>query len=248
VRAASGLRVREFGVPLDTWWFRLPRGEGDLQGLNVWMGADALLAAIDRGSYFQMAYHIPKGSDARLRAEGVDAFRRRVAALAPAFVDSIGAVHSWDDVKLLAVRMDRMPRWFNPGLLCIGDAAHAMSPIAGVGINLAIQDAVAAARYLAAPLRRGDVRLGDLARVQVRRWGPTFLTQSLQRLLHRLVFEPVLAGELGQDGSDLRRPSRLAGLLRRFPRLQVIPAYMVAIGALPEHAPSFARRPSDSSP
>jgi 2-polyprenyl-6-methoxyphenol hydroxylase-like FAD-dependent oxidoreductase len=245
VRAASGLRVREFGVPLDTWWFRLPRGEVDLQGLNVWMGKDALLVAIDRGSYFQMGCHIPKGGDARLRAEGIDAFHRRVAALAPAFADSIGAVR-WDDVKLLAVRLDRMPRWFSPGLLCIGDAAHAMSPIGGVGINLAVQDAVAAARYLAAPLRRGEVRLGDLARVQVRRWAPTVLTQSLQRLSHRLVFEPVLAGDPGRGSGRPRGPSRLAGLLRRFPRLQVVPAYVVAIGVLPEHAPPFARRSSSS--
>jgi 2-polyprenyl-6-methoxyphenol hydroxylase-like FAD-dependent oxidoreductase len=245
VRAASGLRVREFGVPLDTWWFRLPRGEVDLQGLNVWMGDDAMLVAIDRGSYFQMGYHIPKGSDARLRAEGIEAFHRRAAALAPVFADTIGAVH-WDDVKLLAVSLDRMPRWFKPGLLCIGDAAHAMSPVGGVGINLAIQDAVAAARYLAEPLRRGEVRLDDLARVQLRRWAPTALTQSLQRLLHRLVFEPVLAGQPGRRGSGPRRPSRLAGLARRFPRLLVIPAYMVAIGALPEHAPSFARRSSSS--
>jgi 2-polyprenyl-6-methoxyphenol hydroxylase-like FAD-dependent oxidoreductase len=114
-----------------------------------------------------------------------------------------------------------------------------MSPIGGVGINLAIQDAVAAARYLAAPLGRGEVRLGDLARVQARRWGPTLLTQSLQRLLHRLVFEPVLAG---QAGSGAPRPSRLIRLLGRFPRLQAIPAYLFAIGALPEHAPPFARR------
>ena len=133
-----------------------------------------------------------------------------------------------------------MPRWFSPGLLCIGDAAHAMSPVGGVGINLAIQDAVAAARYLAAPLRRGEVRLGDLARVQVRRWAPTFVTQSLQQLAHRRVIGPVLVGELRE--SDLRRHSRLARLLRRFPRLQAIPAYVVAIGLLPEHAPSFARR------
>jgi 2-polyprenyl-6-methoxyphenol hydroxylase-like FAD-dependent oxidoreductase len=246
VRAASGLRVRDFGAPLDTWWFRLPRGEVDLQDLNVRMGDDAMLVAIDRGSYFQIGYHIPKGSDARLRAEGIEAFHGRVAALAPEFADSIGAVRSWDDVPLLAVRVDRMPRWFKPGLLCIGDAAHAMSPIGGVGINLAIQDAVAAARYLAPPLRRGEVRLGDLARVQLRRWGPAFLTQSLQRLVHRYVFQPVLAGERGQGGSGPHTPSRLVRLLRRFPRLQAIPAYIVAIGVLPEHAPSFARRSSSS--
>jgi 2-polyprenyl-6-methoxyphenol hydroxylase-like FAD-dependent oxidoreductase len=240
VRAASGLRVREFGVPLDIWWFRLPRREADLQGLNLRVGSGALLVMIDRGSYFQVGYQIRKGSDGRLHAEGIEAFQSRIATLAPELADRIGAVRSWDDVKLLAVRLDRMPRWFAPGLLCIGDAAHAMSPVGGVGINLAIQDAVAAARYLAAPLRRGNVRQRDLARVQVRRWAPTFLTQSLQRLAHRLVIQRVLAEELGQGGP--RRPSRLARLLRRFPRLTAIPAYIVAIGALPEHAPAFARR------
>jgi 2-polyprenyl-6-methoxyphenol hydroxylase-like FAD-dependent oxidoreductase len=240
VRAASGLRVREFGVPLDVWWFRLPRREADVQGFTLKVGSDAVLVAIDRGSYFQIGYQIRKGSDARLRAEGIEAFHRRIAALAPEFADRVGAVRSWDDVKLLAVRLDRMPRWFDRGLLCIGDAAHAMSPVGGVGINLAIQDAVAAARYLAPPLRRGEVREADLARVQARRWAPAFITQSLQQLAHRLVFEPILAGE---RRSGPRRPSRLAPLLRRYPRIQAIPAYMVAIGVLPEHAPSFARRP-----
>jgi 2-polyprenyl-6-methoxyphenol hydroxylase-like FAD-dependent oxidoreductase len=244
VRAASGLRVREFGVPMDVWWFRLPHDQVDLQGLNVRVGDDALLVVIDRGSYFQIGYQIRKGSDARLRAQGIEAFRRRIARLAPEFADRIDAVRSWDDVKLLVVRLDRMPRWFCPGLLCIGDAAHAMSPVGGVGINLAIQDAVAAARCLAAPLRRGDVSQGDLARVQARRWAPTYLTQSLQRLVHRLVLQPVLAGELGLRGR--RGPSRLAGPLRQFPRLRAIPAYMVGIGVLPEHAPSFARRSPSS--
>ena len=239
VRAASGLFVREFGVPLDVWWFRLPHDRVDLHDFNVRVGDDALLVAIDRGSYFQIGYQIRKGSDARLRAEGIAAFHRRIVALAPEFADSIEAVRSWDDVKLLVVRMDRMPRWFCPGLLCIGDAAHAMSPVGGVGINLAIQDAVAAARCLATPLRRGEVSQRDLARVQVRRWAPTFVTQSLQRLVHRLVMQPVLAGELGPR--HRRRPSRLAAL-RRYPKLQAIPAYVVGIGVLPEHAPSFARR------
>jgi len=244
VRGASGLRVREFGVPMDIWWFRVPRRGADLQGLDVRVDDAALLVMIDRGGYFQVGYQIRKGSDARLRAEGIEAFRRRIAALAPELADRLGAVRGWDDVKLLAVRLDRMPRWFDPGLLCIGDAAHAMSPVGGVGINLAIQDAVAAARYLAAPVGRGEVRLGDLARVQVRRWAPTFVTQSLQRLAHRLVFQPVLSGPLGQGDGGPHRPSRLTRLLRRFPRLQAIPAYIVAIGALPEHAPSFARRSS----
>jgi 2-polyprenyl-6-methoxyphenol hydroxylase-like FAD-dependent oxidoreductase len=247
VRAGSGLRVREFGVPLDTWWFRLPRGDFDLQGLNLRVGDDGMLAMIDRGSYFQLGYQISKGSDERLRAEGIEAFHRRVVALAPEFAGSIATtVRSWDDVKLLSVRLDRVTRWFGRGLLCIGDAAHAMSPVGGVGINLAIQDAVAAARLLAAPLRRGEVHLGDLARVQARRWPPTVLTQSLQRLAHRLFFQPVLNGDRARSAGVPRRPSRLAGLLRRHSRLQAIPAYLVAIGALPEHAPAFARRPSSA--
>jgi 2-polyprenyl-6-methoxyphenol hydroxylase-like FAD-dependent oxidoreductase len=244
VRAASGLSVREFGVPLDIWWFRLPQGQIEVHGFEVRVGNHALLVVIDRGSYFQVGYQIRKGSDVRLRAEGMQAFHKRIVALAPEFADSIEAVRSWDDVKLLAVRLERMPRWFSPGLLCIGDAAHAMSPVGGVGINLAIQDAVAAARCVAMPLRRGHVGQDDLARLQMRRWAPTFLTQSLQRLVHRFVMQPVLAGELGPSGRH--RPSRLAGTLRRFPKLQAIPAYVIGIGVLPEHAPSFARRSPSS--
>jgi 2-polyprenyl-6-methoxyphenol hydroxylase-like FAD-dependent oxidoreductase len=242
VRAASGLRVREFGVPMDILWFRLPRGEVTLEGLNVRVGTDAQLVAIDRGSYFQIGYLIARGSDALLRARSIATFRRRVAGLAPEFAGCIGAVRSWDEVKLLAVQLDRMPRWFTPGLLCIGDAAHAMSPVGGVGINLAIQDAVAAARYLAEPLRRGEVGVRDLARVQGRRWAPTFLTQSLQRLVHRFAFQPVLAGERGSSLSGPRRPSPFAQFFERYPALQAIPAYILAIGILPERAPWFAHR------
>jgi 2-polyprenyl-6-methoxyphenol hydroxylase-like FAD-dependent oxidoreductase len=242
VRAASGLRVREFGVPLDVWWFRLPRREGDPEGFNGRLGNGELLAVIDRGSYFQLGYIIRKGSDARLRAQGIEAFRRRVAALVPELADRADALHSLDDVKLLTVRLNRMPRWWCPGLLCIGDAAHAMSPVGGVGINLAVQDAVAAARYLAAPLRRGGVPVRDLARLQLRRWAPTVVTQSLQRLAHRVVIKPGLAGEPGRSGAGRSWPAWLRWLLRRFARLQTIPAYIVAIGLFPEHAPSFARR------
>jgi 2-polyprenyl-6-methoxyphenol hydroxylase-like FAD-dependent oxidoreductase len=247
VRAASGLRVREFGVPLDVLWFRLPRRDhGDLTGLNGRFGNGALLAIIDRGDYFQLAFVIRKGSEARLRAEGIEAFQRRVAALVPDFADRVGSLTSFDEVKLLSVRLDRIPRWFRPGLLCIGDAAHAMSPVGGVGINLAIQDAVAAARYLAAPLQRGRPSVVDLARVQARRWVPTVFTQSLQRLVHRLVIQPILAAEASRPAPG---PSRLPRpLARQLTRLQVIPAYIVAIGVLPEHAPDFARREAAPTP
>ena len=247
VRAASGLRVREFGVPLDVLWFRLPRHEhGDLTGLNGRFGGGALLAIIDRGDYFQLAFVIRKGSEARLRAEGIEAFQRRIAEIVPDFADRVGSLTSFDDVKLLSVRLDRMPRWFRPGLLCLGDAAHAMSPVGGVGINLAIQDAVAAARYLAAPLRQRRLTVRDLARVQARRWPPTVFTQSLQRLVHRVVIQPILAAE---SGPAVPSPSRIPRPVRRqLARLQVVPAYIVAIGLLPEHAPDFARREATPAP
>jgi 2-polyprenyl-6-methoxyphenol hydroxylase-like FAD-dependent oxidoreductase len=242
VRALSGLRVREFGVPLDVWWFRLPRRNGDPVGITGRVAGGAIVVMIDRGSYFQVGYQIRKGGDETLRAGGIDAFRDRVASLAPEVADRVATVRSWDDVKLLAVRLDRMPRWFAPGLLCIGDAAHAMSPVGGVGINLALQDAVATARLLAPSLRANRVRTRDLARVQARRWAPTVLTQSLQRIAHRFVTEPGLAGEVPR--ARVRR--RVTRPLRRIPR-PAIPEYVFGIGLLPEHAPPFARRSATPS-
>ena len=238
IRAASGLPVREFHVPFDVWWFRLPRREGDPKGLIARSSGRSVAVAIDRGDYFQIACWIPKDSDARLRAEGLDAFRARAAAVGPILADRIDAVRSWDEVKVLSVRLNRMPRWYSPGLLCIGDAAHAMSPFGGVGINLAVADAAAAARILAPALRRGEVRTRDLARVQARRWAPTWLTQSLQRAAHRFVVQPAMTGRRGP-----RLPRPLARLARQVPRPRALPARLFAIGVLPEHAPSFARRP-----
>ena len=237
VRGASGLRVRTFGVPLDVWWFRVPRRDADPEGLFGVAGDGAVVIAIDRGDYFQIGFQIRKGTDARLRAEGVPAFRRRVAALVPALTDRLDGVRSWDDVKLLTVRLDRMPRWYRPGLLCIGDAAHAMSPVGGVGINLAIADAVAAARVLVPALRRGDVRSRDLARVQARRWAPTVVTQALQRVAHRFIITPNLT-----DACAPRIPRAVPRALGRSKRLRALPARVFALGVLPEHAPRFARR------
>jgi 2-polyprenyl-6-methoxyphenol hydroxylase-like FAD-dependent oxidoreductase len=249
VREASALPVREFGVPIDVWVFRLPRRQVDPEGLNGRVGHGAVIAMIDRGDYFQIAYLIRKGRDQELRAEGIEDFQRRIAALAPELGDRVAALSSWDDVKLLTVRLNRMPRWYRRGLLCIGDAAHAMSPVGGVGINLAVQDAVAAARYLAGPLQRSDVRERDLARVQARRWAPTVLTQSLQRLVHRGVLQRGLAGVPREATArdDPSSPPLLPRLLRRLGPLQAIPAYVMAIGVLPEHAPPFAR-PSANRP
>jgi 2-polyprenyl-6-methoxyphenol hydroxylase-like FAD-dependent oxidoreductase len=250
VREAAGLRAREFGVPMDVWWFRLPRHEGDPTGGLARFTAGRGAVLIDRGDYFQTAFLIGKGTDQALRAQGVAAFRRRVVELLPWLADRVDAVRSLDDVKLLSVRLDRLARWHRPGLLCIGDAAHAMSPIGGVGINLAVQDAVAAARLLAAPLRRGAVTPADLARVRRRRWLPTAVTQGGQRLIHagllrRTVVDAPTAGSAPVADGKVPLPFRLA---RRFPVLGVVPAYLVAIGLRPEHAPAFARRPPTSEP
>lgn len=241
VRAAAGIRPRSFGAPIDVWWFRLPRLDGDPIGAVGRLSTGRMAVMIDRDEYWQCAYVIGKGSDARLRAAGLDALHREWAALVPWAGDRlVDAVPGWDDVKLLDVKVDRVRRWSRDGLLLIGDAAHAMSPVGGVGINLAVADAVATARLLAGPLRAGRVEPGDLARVQRRRWWPTALIQGGQRLAHRFVLAP----RVGRTD----KPARPTGLplpvrlLARSARLRAIPGRLVAIGPLPEHAPGWARR------
>ena len=242
VRAAAGLHAREFGVPMDVWWFRLPRKDSDPDGAVGRFSAGHVAVMLDRGDYWQCAYLIRKGSDRRLRAAGIQTLRDEFSGLVPWTEDRIDTVTSWDQVKLLNVSLNRLRRWYTGGLLFIGDAAHAMSPVGGVGINLAVADAVAAARLLAEPLRTGHVGPGELRRVQRRRWWPTLLIQGGQRLAHRFV----LGRTLGEDAGG--RPAPAAPLpwpvrvLQRFPMLGTIPAYLVAIGPLPEHAPSWARR------
>ena len=234
LRRDSGLPVREFPVPFDVWWFRLPREAAGTYSLIPRTAPGRLLIMIPREGYFQIAYLIAKGSDARLRARGLDAFKEELTGLIPeADVDTL---NSWDDVKLLDARLNRLTRWYVDGLLFIGDAAHAMSPVGGVGINLAVQDAVGAATLLADPLRARNVRSGDLAAVQRRRLPPAVLTQGLQRILHRRLVQPVL------DGAAVQPPAALARLVRRLPWLTAIPAYAVGVGVRPEHAPPFARR------
>ena len=234
VRAASGLPIREWPVPFDVWWFRLARG-GDAEYSLVPRSAPGrLLIMIPREGYFQIAYFIPKGSDASLRARGLEVFRSQVATLTPEADTSV--LTSWDDVKLLDVKLNRLKRWHSDGLLCIGDAAHAMSPIGGVGINLAVQDAVGAATLLAEPLRRHAVTDADLAAVRRRRLPPTVVTQAIQRVMHRALVAPVFRG------AEPEPPAALAAVLRKLPWLSAIPARVVGVGIRPERAPAFARR------
>ena len=232
LRQAAGLIAHEYPVPFDLWWFRLPRESGGEYSLIPRTAGGRMVIMIPREGYFQIAYFIPKNADERLRGEGLAAFRRNLAELIPEIPTD--ALTSWDDVKLLDVRLNRLHRWYTDGLLCIGDAAHAMSPAGGVGINLAIQDAVATARLLAAPLRAHSVRSRDLAAVQRRRTLPTAAIQAFQRAMHR--------GMSRQTGVGLQLPAALRTVFERLPGLSVVPAYLVGVGLRPERAPAFARR------
>lgn len=234
VRREAGLSTRDYPVPFDVWWFRLPRTEDGQYSLIPRTAPGRALIMIPRTGYFQVAYLIPKGSDRQLRARGLDAFHAELAELIPEA--DTATLTSWDDVKHLDVQLNHLRRWHREGLLCIGDAAHAMSPVGGVGINVAIQDAAAAARLLYQPLREHRVGESDLAAVQRRRRLPTAITQGLQRILHRQVMAPVMAG------ADIAPPGTLVRIVRRFPRLTAIPAYLVGTGVRPEHVAVPARR------
>ncbi len=235
VRSSVGLTPRSFGAPMDVWWFRLPRRPDDPRGLGGVLRAGHATIVIDRGDYYQIAYIIPKGTDARMRAEGIEALHRVLVGMVPWLGDRVEALTSFDDVKLLDVQLNRLGRWYADGALFIGDAAHAMSPVGGVGINLAVADAVAAARILAGPLRAGRVCARHLARVQARRWIPTVLLQTAQRTIHANVIAATVAGNERRAPRGVRLVSRSAALRR-------LVGYLVAIGPLPEHAPGYARR------
>ncbi|MFE2600239.1 FAD-dependent oxidoreductase [Streptomyces sp. NPDC001840] len=234
-RSLPELGLRSFTCPMDAWWFRLPRRDGDPHGLVGGAGDRFLTALIDRGDYWQCATLIPKGTDARRRAAGLDRFMADFGAAVPWLADRVNTVRSWDEVKLLDVRLDRLRRWHRPGLLCIGDAAHAMSPVFGIGINLAVEDAVAAARHLVGPLRAGTVGLRDVRAVQRRRRPTAALTQALQRTAHARVIEPVLAGN--PPFGNPRRAQRITELLTTSPWLSRVPAYFLAYGAVRERPP-----------
>lgn len=238
-RSRPELRLRQFTCPMDAWWFRLPRREGDPHGLVGGVGDRFLTAMIDRGEYWQCAGLIPKGTSAERRAAGLEQFMADFSAAVPWLEDRAHALRSWEEVKMLDVRLDRLRRWYRPGLLCIGDAAHAMSPVFGIGINLAVEDAVAAARYLVEPLRRGAVGLRDVRGVQRRRWPTTAATQALQRFAHARVITPVL---LGRPPGKARWAERMSELLTTAPWLKRVPAYFIGYGAMRERPPAESVR------
>jgi 2-polyprenyl-6-methoxyphenol hydroxylase-like FAD-dependent oxidoreductase len=229
LRRQAGLPVVELGAPMDVLWFRLSHTPGEGGQTMGRFDTGTIFIMIDRGDYWQCGYVIPKGQFDEIRQAGLPAFRERVAQLAPAVGKHVAELRTWDDVKLLTVRVDRCTQWYRPGLLCIGDAAHAMSPIGGVGINLAIQDAVAAGNVLAAPLRSGAVAIEHLRRVQQRRLWPTRVTQRLQLAIQNRVIASVLRG------SRPLRPPLVARMLVRFPILRRIPGRLVGLGIRPEH-------------
>ncbi len=239
LRQAAGLKPKEFPVPFDTWWFKLPRypsEKGEVAGIVPSFKGQEAMIALFRDDYYQMGYLGPKGSDARIRSEGVERFRERVGALRPDLADRLDAIRSVDDLHWLDVRLDRLRRWYVDGLLCIGDAAHAMSPAGGVGINLAIQDAVAAAARLAPALLRGQVTRKELEAVQRRRQMPTVVIQTVQGFMHRVVFGPLFTGRRAGP------PALLPFIARRVPAVRKVMPRLIAFGPRPEHAPGFARR------
>jgi 2-polyprenyl-6-methoxyphenol hydroxylase-like FAD-dependent oxidoreductase len=236
-RRQPDLRHKEFPVPIDAWWFRLPRmPEDNPSALTPRAGQGRFVILIPRENFLQLAYIAKKGTDSQLRARGIESFRHDIAELMPELADRVGALASMDDVKHLDVRVNRLNRWHLDGLLCLGDAAHAMSPVGGVGINLAVQDAVAAATILAEPLRQGTLTPALLAAVRARRFMPTVLVQALQRLLHRGFVVPII------EGRRMGPPKPVLALVRRIPSISFVPAYLIGVGLRPEHAPEFARR------
>jgi 2-polyprenyl-6-methoxyphenol hydroxylase-like FAD-dependent oxidoreductase len=248
VRTRSGLPLEDHGAPIDVLWFRLSRRPDDADGTGGRVNRGNFVVMISRGDFWQCAYVIAKGGLPSLQAAGLDAFRTRLAAVVPFEAERFAELRTWEDIKLLNVQVNRLREWSKPGLLCIGDAAHAMSPIGGVGINLAVQDAVATANLLAAPLRRRTIGIRDLRAVQARRMLPTRLVQSAQVAIQELLLAPLVAGsdidassESGSVDSSIRPPLPLR-VLDLVPALRRIPARMIGFGPRPEHVSDAIRR------
>lgn len=237
----AGLTVEEMGVPMDVFWFRLSRLPEDGPQMGGTFTEGRILVLIPREGHWQLGYVIPKGAADQVRSAGLDAFRDTIVRLAPFTSDRIHEVTDWDQVKLLTVRINRLDRWCRPGLLFIGDAAHAMSPVGGVGINLAIQDAVAAANAVAGPLREGRLTLRDLERVEQRRTLPTRLTQRLQMAMQEMVIQPQLAGRNGTGHVPLG-----VRVVNAFPPLRTVLAYVIGVGVRSEHVRTPEVVPSET--
>jgi 2-polyprenyl-6-methoxyphenol hydroxylase-like FAD-dependent oxidoreductase len=231
VREKSGLQSDDYGAPMDVLWFRMSRKQTDTTDTFGHIEAGKMMIMLDRGDYWQCAYVIPKGVIEKVQSEGLEAFRKRVTDMSPFLADRVGELKSWDDIKLLSVSVDRLQRWWRPGLICIGDAAHAMSPIGGVGINMAVQDAVAAANRLAGPLKNGTMTIDDLDAIQQRRTLPVRFTQWLQLTIQKRIISRVL----GMESQQRPKPPLFFKLFNIFPVLRRIPARLLGVGIRPEH-------------
>ena len=230
VRDRAGFTVENMGAPMDVLWMRVPKEPGDPEQPLGNLGHGRVLILIDRNEYWQCALVIPKGSYASLKAEGLPALHEALVATVPALADRVSALDDWSKISLLEVRVDRLETWCEPGLLCIGDAAHAMSPIGGVGINLAVQDAVAAANALYKPLlARTPMDERVLGDVQKRRWFPMKMTQAFQIFIQDRAVEPIL------QGAKVEKPPLAMRLIDEFPELRRVPAMLLGLGVRPEH-------------
>jgi 2-polyprenyl-6-methoxyphenol hydroxylase-like FAD-dependent oxidoreductase len=229
VREKAGFKSEDYGAPMDVLWFRLSHKDGDSPDTFGHIEAGKMMVMFDRGDYWQCAYIIRKGGIELMKSEGLGAFRAQVVEMSPFLSNRVGELKTWDDVKLLSVTVDRLKKWWRPGLICIGDAAHAMSPIGGVGVNMAVQDAVAAANRLAGPLAMGKMTDADLQAIEQRRTLPMRFTQGLQLAIQRRVISRVLAAH------ERPTPPPFLKLFGVFPILQRIPARLMGLGIRPEH-------------
>ncbi len=234
LREKAGLEVQDLGAPMDVLWFRLSRRPDDPEQSMDRFAMQQILVLINRREYWQCGYVIPKGSIEQIRARGIETFRANLTTIAPFVGNRVAELRDWNDLSLLTVRVDRLKRWYRPGLLCIGDAAHAMSPVGGVGINLAIQDAVAAGNLLAEALRTKQLTIDHLRDVQRRRELPTRITQRFQVAIQNRIISRVL------KGGGILKPPLLIRMLARFPKLRRIPARLVGMGIRPEHVTGTA--------
>ena len=238
VRQRAKLEVEEIGAPMDVLWFRAGRRPDEKENLFARLEPGKMMVTFDRGDYWQCAYVIAKGQYDAVKAKGLDAFRATITEIAPILKTGMADVKTWDDVKLLTVAVNRLQRWTRPGLLCIGDAAHAMSPVGGVGVNLAVQDAVATANLLAARLMKGCPSEAELDAVRLRRTFPVRVTQAMQRIIQN----NIISVALKPDNQPLRVPLPLR-LVSAIPPLQGLTARFLAIGVRPEHVQSPVASP-----